>query len=277
MTQHTRHFFMCPPDHFQVDYAINAWTDLSAKVDAARALAQWERLHDVYIEAGAQVSVIEPEPALPELVFAGDSIFLFGDVAISGRFRHAERKPEVLPMARRFARRGYCVKQLPEGLHFEGNAEAIHWNGLLLGGWGVRSDRSALEHVSQLLELELYPFQLAQPYYHLDVCVAPIDERTALYYPGAFTAEGRTQLARLFPTLIPVNEAEAQALACNSVSLNGTVVMSTTRAPRVAELLCAAGKRVVQLDLSEFHKAGGGAKCLTLEAYRPANARRAVA
>jgi N-dimethylarginine dimethylaminohydrolase len=210
-------------------------------------------------------------------VFAGDSIFLFGERAISSRFRHAERQPEVAPMARRFARRGYRLEQLPEGLHFEGNAEAIHWNGMLLGGWGVRSDRGALDYVSQRFDLELHAFQLARPYYHLDVCLAPIDERSALYYPGAFTAQGRAQLTRLVPNLIAVTEAEAQALACNSVSVHGTVVMSTTQAPRVAELLCATGKRVVAIDVSEFQKAGGGVKCMTLEAYRPADARRAVA
>jgi N-dimethylarginine dimethylaminohydrolase len=234
MTAETRQFFMCPPDHFRVDYAINAWTDPGAEVDSTRALEQWERLYAVYVDAGARV-------------------------------------------ARRFARRGYHVEQLPEGMHFEGNAEAIHWNGMLLAGWGVRSDRSALDHLCARLDLELHAFQLAAPYYHFDVCLAPIDERTALYYPGAFTAQGREQLARLVPRLIAVNEREAKALACNSVSVHGTVVMSTTQAPRVAELLCAAGKRVVALDVSEFQKAGGGVKCLTLEAYQPAQARQAVA
>jgi N-dimethylarginine dimethylaminohydrolase len=277
MPQETRQFFMCPPDHFRVDYAINAWTDPQAQVDPERALEQWERLYAAYVEAGARVGIIEPEPGVPELVFAGDSIFLYGERAISSRFRHAEREPEVAPMARRFARRGYRPERLPDGMHFEGNAEALHWNGMLLAGWGVRSDRGALEHVSTLLDLELHAFQLAAPFYHFDVCFAPIDERTALYYPGAFSAQGRQQLARLVPRLIAVDEREAKALACNSVSVHGTVVMSTTQAPRVAELLCAAGKRVVALEVSEFHKAGGGVKCLTLEAYHPASARRAVA
>jgi N-dimethylarginine dimethylaminohydrolase len=277
MTAEIRQFFMCPPDHFRVDYAINAWTDPGAEIDSARALEQWERLYAAYISAGARVGIIEPEPNVPELVFAGDSIFLYGQRAISARFRHAERQPEVAPMARRFARRGYHVEPLPDGMHFEGNAEALHWNGMLLAGWGVRSDRSALDHVCARLDLELHAFQLAAPYYHFDVCLAPIDERTALYYPGAFTAQGREQLARLVPRLIAVNEREAKALACNSVSVHGTVVMSTTQAPRVAELLCAAGKRVVALDVSEFQKAGGGVKCLTLEAYQPTRARQAVA
>ena len=56
MTRETRHFYLCPPVHFQVDYAINAWTCPSNRVDARRAMEQWERLCDVYVEAGAEVS-----------------------------------------------------------------------------------------------------------------------------------------------------------------------------------------------------------------------------
>src|SRR5689334_17792050 len=114
MVQQTRQFFMCPPDHFAVDYAINAWTAPGTQVDIDRALDQWELLYNVYLDAAATVGLIEPEPGIPELVFAGDSIFLFGERAVSSRFRHAERQPEVLPMARRFARRGYRLEQLPE-------------------------------------------------------------------------------------------------------------------------------------------------------------------
>jgi N-dimethylarginine dimethylaminohydrolase len=277
MTDRMRRFFMCAPDHFRVDYAINAWTCANTRVDERRALAQWHSLREAYLEAGAEVCEVEPEPGISELTFAGDSIFLFGHVAISSRFRHRERMPEVLPMAQRFGRLGYVVRELPEGLHFEGNAEALYWNGILLGGHGVRSDRGALACVSHILGVDVVPFELKKPYYHLDVCLTPIDAETALYYPGAFTAAGLAELARVVPKLVPVDEAEAQALACNSMAVNDTVVMSTRRAPRVAAILRGLKKRVIELELSEFKKAGGGAKCLTLEAYDFARARRAVA
>ncbi len=277
MNDRARRFYMCAPEHFRVDYAINAWTRPRAEVDARRAMEQWLALREAYLEAGAEVCEVAPEAGVSELTFAGDSIFLHGQVALSSRFRHAERMPEVLPMARRFRALGYDVRELPHGMHFEGNAEAILWNGRLLGGYGVRSDRTALAHVSELLDVEVVPFELRKPYYHLDVCLCPLDARSALYYPGGFSDESRARLMRLVPKLYPVSEAEARALACNSVSVSDTVVMSTRAAPRVASLLRAQGRRVVELELSEFRKAGGGAKCLTLEAYGAALPRRAVA
>ena len=268
---------MCPPDHFQLDYAINRWTDLAQRVHRKRAREQWEQLLSTYRDLGVDVQVLAPEPGVSEMTFAGDSIFVFGDQAVSGRFRHAERMPEVKPMAQRFARAGYRVHRLPTGLHFEGNAEALYWNGMLLGGYGVRSDQAALSYLATMLGVELHTFKLSQPYYHFDVCFAPIDEHLALYYPGAFTSDGRALLERLCPNLIAVNEQEAQSLACNSVSIHDAVVMSTTKATRIEALLRARGKQVIALDMSEFAKAGGGAKCLTLEAYQPMRAARAVA
>ncbi len=268
---------MCPPDHFQLDYAINDWTDPAQRVLPKLAREQWEQLLATYRSLGAEVHVLEAEPGVSEMTFAGDSIFVFGDQAISGRFRHPERMPEVAPMAQRFAHTGYRVQRLPAGMCFEGNAEALYWNGMLLGGWGVRSDRAALSYLGALLDVQVHAFELCRPYYHFDVCFAPIDEQLALYYPGAFTPEGRALLARLCPQLIAVDAREAKALACNSVTVNDTVVMSTVGAKRVEGELRAHGKRVIALSLSEFHKAGGGAKCLTLEAYAPAHRSRAVA
>ena len=38
----TRHYVMCTPSHFAVEYAINPWMDPTVPVDADRATAQWD-------------------------------------------------------------------------------------------------------------------------------------------------------------------------------------------------------------------------------------------
>jgi len=269
MTHPNRLFYLCPPDYYQIEYAINPWMDLNNRVQPERAMAQWQTLYDTYCRLGVHVEIIPPEPGRSEMTFPGDSIFLFGKTAISSRFRHPEREPEVAPMAQRFAERGYTIHTLPPGLHFEGNAEAIYFHGKLFCGYGIRSDHAVFAHIGQLLNVEAHTFQLAKPFYHFDVTFCPIDRDLAVYYPGAFTLESAERLRSLFPQMIEVEEAEAQQLGCNSVSVNGVVVMSTPRAPKLATELRARGQDVIELDLSEFYKAGGGAKCLTLEAYRP--------
>ncbi len=262
-----RRVYLCPPDHYQITYSINEWMDVNQPVNPALAHEQWETLRAAYHHLGVEVRLLDPEPGLPELTFPGDSIFLFNQHAVRSRFRHREREPEVEPMARRFAARGYTLHTLPDGQHFEGNAETIYWNGQLMGGCGIRSDCEVFTYLSQLLDVKAHAFTLCPPYFHFDVAFAPVSHDTALYYPGAFTPDAVERLRRLCPNLIVVEEAEARVLACNSVTVNGTVVMSTPLAPHTAAQLRAYGLEVVTLDLSEFRKAGGGAKCLTLEAY----------
>jgi len=45
--------------------------------------------------------------------------------------------------------------------------------------------------------------------------------------------------------------------------------LSTKAVNIFPEKLSSLGFEVIELDLSEFAKSGGGAKCLTLEAYPP--------
>src|SRR5438270_13823630 len=53
-----RHYLMCAPTYFSVDYSINPWMDPTKPVDTGVAMAQWERLRDLYIELGHTVALI---------------------------------------------------------------------------------------------------------------------------------------------------------------------------------------------------------------------------
>ncbi|MBI3158832.1 MAG: amidinotransferase [Chloroflexi bacterium] len=262
-----RHFLLCPPTYYDVEYAINDWMDVNNRADKALAEAQWQELVAVYQRLGVQLTMLEPVPGIPELVFPGDSIFLYGNQAIASNFRHRERAPEVEPKVAWFAARGFTVHRLPEAMHFEGNAELIRWGDRFLGGYGVRSDAEALAYISQLLDIEVIPLRLKQPFFHLDVTVLPLDADTLAFVPDAFERESCELVQTLAPALIPVNMAEARELGCNSMVVGDTVVMSTPRAPRFAAALEAHGFTTAPLDLTEFFKSGGGVKCLTLEHY----------
>ena len=57
---------------------------------------------------------------------------------------------------------------------------------------------------------------------------------------------------------------DALAFACNAVEVGDSIVLHSA-SRTMTERLNAAGYRVFATDLSEFHKAGGSAKCLTLK------------
>jgi len=80
---------MCPPRYFAVNYAINPWMDPSRPVDAARAMTQWTALADTYRALGHTVEVIDPEPGLPDMVFAANASTVIDGAVLGARFRNA--------------------------------------------------------------------------------------------------------------------------------------------------------------------------------------------
>ena len=266
----SRQLFLTKPSKFQIEYSINAWMDPNNQVDPKRAQEQWETLHASYLKVGAKVEVFEPLDGWPDSVFTGDAIFLYGKQGIASRFRVAERAGEVEPMVKRFEAKGYQIHRLPEGLHFEGNGEAILWNGMILAGYGVRSDRKALDFLAKTMDVKVIPLRVQPPHFHVDTCICPLNDHTLAYVPNALDADSQARVKKLGADLISIDREESRLLACNSMALNSNVIVSTIHAPKFHKALEKAGFDVMPLDLSEFAKSGGGAKCLTLEAYQPA-------
>jgi N-dimethylarginine dimethylaminohydrolase len=110
-----------------------------------------------------------------------------------------------------------------------------------------------------VLPLEL----IDERFYHLDTCFCPLADGEAIYFPDAFDAYGRTVLEQHIPKLIPVVEGEAARFACNAVVVGKHVVINAG-SDRLAADLRSAGYQCSFVELDEFIKAGGSAKCLTL-------------
>ena len=79
----------------------------------------------------------------------------------------------------------------------------------------------------------------------------------------AFDAYGRKVLESNIPRLLAVNEAEALRFGCNAVVVGKTVI-TNTGCERLTADLRAWGYEPTAVELDEFLKAGGSAKCLTL-------------
>ena len=86
-----------------------------------------------------------------------------------------------------------------------------------------------------------------------------------MYYPAAFDEASRRRIeARYSPAKrIVVGEADALKFACNAVNVGRTILVN-----EISEGLCgelrSRGYEVIEVDLAEFLKAGGAAKCLVL-------------
>ena len=89
-----RSYLMCPPDHFELAYAINPWMDLTVRVDRHRARAQWDQLVATIRGAGAEVRTIEPHAGLPDMVFTANAGLVMGRTFVPASMRNPERQDE---------------------------------------------------------------------------------------------------------------------------------------------------------------------------------------
>jgi N-dimethylarginine dimethylaminohydrolase len=263
-----RRYLMCPPEHFEVQYAINPWMDLMVPVDPAQAMRQWDTLRQTYLDLGHRVDVVTPEAGLPDMVFSANGALVLAGKALGARLKHPERQresPVYLTWLQQAAARGELT-EVREPAHInECEGDFVVVGELVLAGHGFRTDPSAHLEVQEFFGVPVVSLELVDPrYYHLDTALAPLDQTNIAYYPPAFSPGSRAVLRRLFPDAVLASEHDAEVLGLNAVSDGVNIVLSAP-AEHLAQQLRERGYRPVAVDLSELLKAGGGAKCCSLE------------
>lgn len=259
-----RRYLMCPPEHFGVLYEINAWMHREVAVDHDLAREQWERLRTTLEGAGATVELLEPHPDVPDLVFTANAGLVNGTQFIPSRFRHPERQGEVPFDIAWFEAHGYRIDELPPGVSHEGAGDALPFRGVLVSGYRFRSDAASHAYVSRLTGAAVRSVELVdERYYHLDITFCPLDDRHAIVHPHAWDDYGRRVMTDLVPEPLVLEPEEAERFVANAVVVGRTVVMHSVPV-RVGAQLEAWGFDPVECDVSEFLKAGGGCRCLTL-------------
>ena len=257
---------MCRPTHYRIAYEINPWMSLKRPAHAARAQEQWTRLHQLLTGVlRVPVSLLPPAAGVPDLVFTANAGLVHGRTLIRSNFRYLQRQREVPLIERYFRQRGFRIQRLNHRYRFEGEGDALWMNRRLVFGFRFRSDAPTHEELASVLNAEVLPVELVdRRFYHLDTCFCPLSPDAVLWYPKAFDRYGRRVIEGLARDLIAVSETDAVRFACNAIVIGRAIVMQAGLSSALARALTRRGFRVYAIDLSEFLKAGGSAKCLVL-------------
>jgi len=222
----------------------------------------------------ADVEIVEPQAGSPDMVFTANAGLLFVDefggrqVALSSFF-HPERQGEEPHFRLWFEENGYAVLPISRETPFEGEGDALFSDdgARLWVGYGPRTLKSSHQALRNAWDVEIVGLELIDPrFYHLDTCFAPLAGGYIMYFPEAFSAESVRAIEAYYPKSkrIVVREADAIRFACNAVNVDQTVILN-----RIGDGLAATleghGFEVVQIELSEFLRAGGAAKCLVMK------------
>jgi N-dimethylarginine dimethylaminohydrolase len=259
-----RSYLMCPPEFFAVTYAINPWMAPEAAVDRGLAMRQWDALRAAHESLGHSVGIIEPLGGLPDMVFAANGATVIDGRVLGVRFRHPERAPEADAYLAWFRSHGYSSVHEADAVN-EGEGDILIAGDTVLAGYGFRSEIAAADELRAVSGRRVVSLRLVDPrFYHLDTAMCVLGRSTAMYYPAAFDDAGRAALASVFTELIEAKDEDAEVLGLNAVC-DGRHVVLAAQARGLARSLSARGFVPVPVDMSELLKAGGGAKCCTLE------------
>jgi N-dimethylarginine dimethylaminohydrolase len=255
---------MCAPDSYDLVYEINAWMSLDNRPDVPLARIQWQNLHDTLVQqVGVGVELIPQLPNAPDMVFTANAGVVASNHVLLSRFKHPERQVEVPALRQWFEANGYTCIEPSEDCFYEGEGDALFVGDRLVAGYLKRSEICAHSWLAEELGYPVLSLELVDGrWYHLDTAFFPLDAQTVVYYPSAFDPYAVKAIEHHFDTVL-VDEDEALRFACNAVVI-GTKITMPSGCPKLRATLEARGFTTFEVDLSEYLKSGGAAKCLTL-------------
>jgi N-dimethylarginine dimethylaminohydrolase len=215
------------------------------------------------------VTLVAPQPGSPDMVFTANAGLAYRRSVALSSFFHPERQGEEPHFRRWFEDAGYTILEIPRATPFEGEGDALFATdgSRLWAGVGPRTLAASHQALRDAWQIDVVPLTLVDPrFYHLDTCFAPLDDGFVMYYPAAFDTASRARIEAFYPAekRILVEEADAVRFACNVVNIDRTLILNRIGSALSTQLE-ERGFEVVQLELSEFMKAGGAAKCLVMK------------
>jgi len=266
---------LCPPNYFDVVDQKNPYMSREVAVDRVKARSQWENLRSVLQQSGCEVEIVDPVEGLEDMVFAANQLFVgakngYGKFVVPSRMVYESRQREV-PFYLDWCRdRDYQVIELDfDNDYLEGHGDLLwHPDGSrIFAGYGFRSRRGGVEKFAAAMSkmgIPVEPLHLVDPYcYHLDTCLCPLNNESALVFPGAYSGDALATLHKLWPRIHLLTADEAHRFMGNGIVVNGTYITPYVT-PQLERILREESLKPVLVDTSEFEKAGGSCFCMKM-------------
>jgi len=256
---------LCPPTFYDIRYEINPWMDQENGIIKDAAIEQYNTLTYAYDQLGIEFDELTPDQNLPDQVFTTDLGQAEKNLFIKASFKYPERAREADIAETYFREKGFEIATLESDVFFEGG-DLLKMNDKYFFGYGKRSSKEALPRLSEILKTEIVPIELPDEYfYHLDTCVAPLNEDTVLVNARALSPDGLEVLRHHFHTVIETSEQDNKKLVCNLLVYEQNLIMGEGVSNELKDQLIARGFRIVTLPMTEYLKGGGSIHCVSFQ------------
>lgn len=282
------HVLMSDTRAFSTGFAINPYYG-EEEPDLTQVEAEHSTIKGLLEKAGVKVTQVPAPLGSQDGVYTANWALIRGKKAILSRLPDT-RKAEEAHAKQILTELGYDVIEVPKGLRFSGQGDALPYGNFLFCGQGYRADIEAQIFAADTLGYTRIQLQTVPEYddrmspvvnsisgwpdsffYDIDLALAvlrpPSGDQKGLiaYCPEAFTPESQELLANFEHAekiLISLKEA-TNGFAANLVSTGETVIMSD-KAPKLAAEIQRHGLTVVTPRITELAKGGGYIRCTTL-------------
>jgi N-dimethylarginine dimethylaminohydrolase len=274
--------FLVTPEGFALaeqSASDNAYMDLSAAVDPARALEQHRALQRALSE-DVPVIAFPGDPAAPDGLFPNNVFATAPGRLLVGRMRHPVRQREaeradIRGFFRAMGREEIDLRERPGTCELTGSVVIDRARGIAFAGLGERCDEAgaAALHAALGLRATLL-FDLAPGEYHANVVMSVLAGRALVVCPAGFAdpSVAATLAALYAPDVVVLDAGQKAAFAGNCIALApGRAWFSAAGAAALRAdqraVLAAAGLSVGAVALDEIEKAGGSLRCCVAEIY----------
>lgn len=167
---------------------------------------------------------------------------------------------------------------------YEGAAESKWFNNgeLLVMGYGYRCTKESVKLMKALLH-DIYTsygvnppiilsFEIQNPdYYHLDLAALELNQTDCIIHEDAIKQKDLLRLRKY----INVQTIKSSDKFCLNSIVDGDNLLTHTLNKSTRKILHElSGKNIIECDVSEFEKAGGGVRCLVLDVFDMRHVKR---
>lgn len=266
---------LSPPAHLAM-VPCNAVTRQSLALGLSSCAASAGAQHGVLASrleaAGVECHFVPPKPGLPDLAFTRDSVLMTPWGLVELRPAELHRRGESAHLAAELRHLGIEIVGTVEEGRVEGGDVCILRPGLvMIGISGDRTDKAGAQALGRIFERRgwrVLHTRIDPRYLHLDTQFTMVSSRRAVACLDTLEAGFAATMADLGITLLPATPAEVDRLEANLLSLGGRRVVAPAGATRINRELRRLGHEVIEVEIDQFVRCGGGVHCLTMPLTR---------
>jgi arginine deiminase len=224
--------------------------------------------------AGVECHLVPPKPGLADLAFTRDSVLMtpWGLVELRPSEPHRRGEPAHLAGALR-ALGVESLGAVDEGRVEGGDVCLLRPGLVMIGISGERTDEAGARALGRIFERSgwqaLYT-RIDPRFLHLDTQFTLVSGDCAVACLETLEPGFAQAMAGLGIELLPVAPGEVDRLEANLLSLGDKRLVAPAGDTRINQMLRRRGFQVIEVEIDQFVRCGGGVHCLTMPLARTA-------